>query len=83
MQPSTLACANLSELADQANAGAENIITNKGESDAELIDADRLDDYHRLKRERIHLLLLDDAKRGLADIDAGRTVDADAAIGQL
>ena len=48
-----------------------------------LIDADRLDDYHRLERERIHLLLIDDAKCGLADIAAGRTMEADGAIGQL
>lgn len=48
-----------------------------------LIDADRLDYYHRLERERIHLLLIADAQRGLADIEAGRTVGADAAIAQL
>lgn len=30
-----------------------------------LIDAERLDYYHRLERERIHLLLIDDARRGL------------------
>ncbi|MCI2263816.1 type II toxin-antitoxin system Phd/YefM family antitoxin [Xanthomonas indica] len=81
--PFTLARANLSELADQAKAGAEKIITKNGESYVALIDADRLDYYHRLERERTHLLLLDDAKRGLADIAAGRTVEADAAIGQL
>ena len=34
-------------------------------------------------RERIHLLLIDDAKRGLANIKAGRTVVADAGISQL
>jgi hypothetical protein len=28
-------------------------------------------------------LLIDDAQRGLADIEAGRTYGADAAIGQL
>jgi hypothetical protein len=39
--------------------------------------------YHRLERERIHLLLLEDVKRGLADIAAGRTEDADAAIARL
>ena len=39
--------------------------------------------YHRLERERIHLLLIDDAKRGLADIEPGRTCGADAAIAQL
>ena len=81
--PFTQARANLSELADQVKAGAEKIITKNGESYVALIDADRLDYYHRLERERIHLLLLADAQRGLADIAAGRTVEADAAIGQL
>jgi len=81
--PFTHARANLSELADEAKAGAEKIITKNGESYVALIDADRLDYYHRLERERIHLLLLDDAKRGLADIAAGRTHGADAATAQL
>ena len=81
--PFTQARANLSELADQAKAGAEKIITKNGESYVALIDADRLDYYHRLERERIHLLLIDDAKRGLADIEAGRTVDADRALADL
>jgi len=81
--PFTQARANLSELADQAKAGAEKIITKNGESYVALIDADRLDYYHRLERERIHLLLIDDARRGLADIEAGRTYGADAAIAQL
>lgn len=81
--PFTQARANLSDLADQAKAGAEKIITKNGESYVALIDADRLDYYHRLERERIHLLLLDDARRGLADIAAGRTFEADGAIEQL
>ena len=81
--PFTQARANLSELADQAKAGAEKIITKNGESYVALIDADRLDYYHRLERERIHLLLIDDARRGLEDIAAGRTHEADAAIAQL
>ena len=81
--PLSQARANLSELADQVKAGAEKIITKNGESYVALIDADRLDYYHRLERERIHLLLIDDAKRGLADIEAGRTQEADAAIAQL
>lgn len=81
--PFTQARSNLSELADQAKAGAEKIITKNGESYVALIDSDRLDYYHRLERERIHLLLIDDAKRGLADIAAGRTVDAGGAIAQL
>ena len=81
--PFTQARANLSELADQAKAGAEKIITKNGESYVALIDSDRLDYYHRLERERIHLLLIDDARRGLEDIAAGRTYEADAAIAQL
>ncbi len=81
--PFTQARAKLSELADQAKGGAEKIITKNGESYVALIAADRLDCYHRLERERIHLLLIDDAKRGLADIAAGRTFGADRAIGQL
>ncbi len=81
--PFTQARANLSELADQAKAGAEKIITKNGESYVALIDAERLDYYHRLERERIHLLLIDDARRGLADVLAGRTQDADTALAGL
>ena len=81
--PFTQARANLSELAEQAKAGAEKIITKNGESYVALIDADRLDYYHRLERERIHLLLIDDAKRGLADIEAGRTYAADSALAKI
>lgn len=81
--PLTQARANLSELADQVKAGAEKIITKNGESYVALIDSDRLDYYHRLERERIHLVLLDDVERGLADVAAGRTRDAREALGQL
>ena len=70
-------------MADQVKAGAEKDITKNGESDVALIDADRLDHYLRLERERIHLLLIADAQRRLADITAGRTCEADAAIAQL
>jgi hypothetical protein len=45
-----------------------------------LIDADRLDYYHRLERERIHLLLIDDARRGLEDVVSRRIHDADKAL---
>jgi prevent-host-death family protein len=81
--PLSQARAHLSELAEQAKAGVEKIITKNGESYVALIDAGRLDYYHRLEHERIHLLLIEDAKRGLADITAGRTVEADKAIDQL
>lgn len=81
--PLTQVRANLSELADEAKAGAEKIITKNGEIYVALIDAGRLDYYHQLERERIHLLLIDDAKRGLADIMARRAFDADGAIARL
>ena len=81
--PFTVARAKLSELAEQAKSGAEKIITKNGESYVALIDAARLDYYHLLERERIHLLLIEDARKGLEDIKAGRVHDADKAIAKL
>ena len=81
--PLTQARANLSELADEVKAGVEKIITKNGESYVALIDADRLDYYHRLERERIHLLLLDEVERGLADVTAGRVRDAREALAEF
>jgi antitoxin (DNA-binding transcriptional repressor) of toxin-antitoxin stability system len=72
-----------SQSADEVKQGSEKVITKNGESYVALIDSDRLDYYHRLERERIHLLLLEDVKRGLADIAAGRTEDGDTAIARL
>lgn len=66
--------ANFSDLAEQVRSGKEKIITRNGESYVALVDARRLDHYHRLEREHIHLSLIDEAVRGIADIDAGRTV---------
>ena len=81
--PFTQARSNLSELADQAKAGAEKIITKNGESYVALIDSERLDYYHRLERERIHLVLLDEVERGLSDVAEGRTRDAREALADL
>ncbi len=75
--------ANLSELADEVQAGAEKIITKNGESYVAIIDADRLDHHHRLERERIHLLLIDDVTRGLADVASGRVRDAGRALAAI
>lgn len=75
--------ANLSDLAEQVKAGAEKIITRNGESYVALIDSDRLDYYHRLEREHIHLLLVDEIGKGLDDVVAGRVKDAREAIMQL
>lgn len=81
--PLSLARANLSELADQVKAGAEKIITKNGESYVAIIDARRLDYYHQLERERIHLLLLEDASKGLADVAAGNVKDAQSVLSSV
>jgi prevent-host-death family protein len=78
--PFSQARSRLSEIADEVKAGAEKIITKNGESYVALIDAGKLDYYHRLERERIHLLLLDEAEKGLNDVAAGRVKDARKAI---
>ena len=78
--PFSQARANLSDLADQVKAGAEKIITKNGESYVALIDSDRLDYYHQLERERIHLLLINEAAKGLDDGATGRTKDARSAL---
>ena len=74
--PLSAARAHLSELADAVTAGAEKIITKNGESYVALIDARRLDYYHRLEREHIHLLLIDEAAKGLDEVAAGSVKDA-------
>lgn len=81
--PLSQARANLSELADQVRAGAEKIITKNGESYVALIDAQRLDYYHQLERERIHLLVIDDASQGLADVAAGRVKNARSTLNAI
>jgi len=78
--PLSQARSNFSELAEEVKAGAEKIITKNGESYIALIDAQRLDYYHLLEREHMHLLLIDDAAKGLDDVASGRTKDARSAI---
>lgn len=63
--------------------GAEKIITKNGESYVALIDAKRLEYYHRLERERIHLLLVDEIGKGLDDVAAGRMKDVRQTIKRL
>jgi prevent-host-death family protein len=78
--PLSHARAHFSELAEEVKAGAEKIVTKNGESFIALIDSDRLDYYHQLERERIHLLLIDEVSKGLDDVAAGRVKDARSAI---
>lgn len=80
---SAASCSRSSCIQPTARAGSERIITRNGESNIALIDAERLDNCLGLERERIHQLLIDDTRRGLADIAAWRTQDADAGIAAL
>jgi len=81
--PLTQARATLSDLVEQVKAGAEKIITKNGESYVAIIDAQRLDYYHQLERERIHLLLIEDAGKGLDDIAGGKVKDARNTLADL
>ena len=81
--PLSLARATFSELADQVKAGAEKIVTKNGESYVAIIDAQRLDYYHQLEREHIHLRLIEDASQGLQDVAAGRVTEARAGLAAL
>ncbi|MBM3409986.1 MAG: hypothetical protein ACKO8O_15030 [Betaproteobacteria bacterium] len=42
--------------------------------------AQPLDDYPQRESERIHLLLIDEAGKGLSDVTAGKVQDARTAI---
>jgi prevent-host-death family protein len=78
--PLSHARTNFSELAEEVKGGAEKIITKNGESYIALIGAKRLDYYHQLEHEHIHLLLIDEASKGLDDVAAGKVKDARSAI---
>lgn len=78
--PLSQARANFSELAEDVKGGAEKLITKNGEAYIAIIDAKRLDYYHQLERERIHLLLIDEASKGLDDVAADSTQDARAVL---
>jgi antitoxin (DNA-binding transcriptional repressor) of toxin-antitoxin stability system len=81
--PLSYARANFSDLAEKVKAGAEKIVTKNGESFIAMIDSDRLDYYHQLERARIHLVMIDEASRGLDDVAAGRVKNASSAIQSL
>ena len=67
--------AKLTELCEEVRTkGSEKIITKNGGSCAALIDAERLDHYHRLEREHIHIGLLQEAIKGIADLNAKKTL---------
>ncbi|HSE60391.1 MAG TPA: type II toxin-antitoxin system Phd/YefM family antitoxin [Nitrospiraceae bacterium] len=63
--------AKLTELCEEVRTkGSEKIITKNGGSCAALIDAERLDYYHRLEREHIQVGLLQEAIKGMTDLKA-------------
>ena len=75
--------ASFSEVADQVEAGAKKIVTKNGESYVAVVDAQRLDCYHQLEREHIHLQVIDDASAGLRDVAEGRVRTARTALAAL
>lgn len=75
--PLTRARAKLAELCEEVRREQrEKILTKNGESCAALIDAERLDYYHRLEREHVHLTLLEEALQGMEDVKKGRVLTA-------
>lgn len=75
--PFNKARADLTGLADEVRAGHKKIITRNGESYVALVDARKLDNYHRLERETLaransQLGLLNDVAAGLQAIRAGK-----------
>ncbi len=74
--PLNQVCARFTELAEEVRAGAEKIITRNGENYVALVDARRLDHYHRLEREHIHIALLQEALKGIEDVRDGRVATA-------
>lgn len=72
--PISEARARLTELADDVVSGAEKLLTKNGVAYVALIDAKRLDYYHRLEEEHASLVLLTEAEAGLREVLAGHRV---------
>ena len=72
--PLSAARSRFSELADEAHAGEDKIITKNGEAYVALIDIAKLDYYRQAVRERGQMLQLQDLERSLDDLDAGRVL---------
>ena len=73
--PLSQARAKLADLCEAVTQkGEEKIITKNGHGYAALIGARRLDYYHRIEREQIHITLLDEALAGLEDLKENQTL---------
>jgi len=69
----TRARAKLTDLCEEIQKEqSEKIVTKNGESSIAMISAEKLDYYHRLEREHIHLILLEEAIHGIERANAGR-----------
>ncbi|MDR5736321.1 MULTISPECIES: type II toxin-antitoxin system Phd/YefM family antitoxin [unclassified Caballeronia] len=74
---------HLSELIDEVQKGANKIITNNHGASVALISTEKLEKYQEAERARVHLQLLEDARAGLEDLEAGRTEDAREALARI
>ena len=71
----TRARAKFTELCEEIEKEqTEKIVTKNGESCIAMIPAEKLDYYHSLEREHIHLTLLEEAIRGIEDANAGKVL---------
>jgi len=70
--------ANFTKLAEATRQGHEKMITKNGESYVAIVDPRRLDYYHRLEQEHIHLQLLQEVEQGLDDVNNENVTTMDA-----
>lgn len=75
--PISEAHARLTELSDEVVAGAEKLLTKNGAAYVVIVDAKKLDYYHRLEAEHANLVLLGEAETGLRELLAGHRVASD------
>ncbi|RFU44465.1 type II toxin-antitoxin system Phd/YefM family antitoxin [Paraburkholderia sp. DHOC27] len=72
--PISEARSRLTELAEDVVAGAEKVLTKNGSAYVAIVDARKLDYYHALEAEHGHLVMLDDAEKGLRDALSGNVL---------
>jgi hypothetical protein len=75
--PLSQAGARLADLAEEVREGSEKILTRDGDGYVALVDARKLEHYHLLEQEHIHLTLLSEASLGLDDVKTGQVSSVD------
>jgi prevent-host-death family protein len=73
--PLSAARSRFSELADEARAGDDKIITKNGEAYVALIDVKKLEYFQQLDLQQQERDKAVDVLRGLEDVEAGRVLD--------